>query len=115
VHAEDVASACVASLSASAAINHSYNISGGEVVTYREMICRIFSALDRKPRFIQLPLWFFHLTIFILHIFPPFRHWSFAMAERMNKDMVFDHIEASRDLNFYPRKFQLDKDDLPKN
>ena len=115
VHAEDVASACVASLSASAAINHSYNISGGEVVTYREMICRIFSALDRKPRFIQLPLWFFRLTIFILRIFPPFRHWSFAMAERMNKDMVFDHIEASRDLNFYPRKFQLDKDDLPKN
>jgi nucleoside-diphosphate-sugar epimerase len=115
VHAEDVAYACVASLSASAAINHSYNLSGGEVVTYREMICRIFSALDKNPHFVKLPLWFFRLTIFILRIFPPLRHWSFAMAERMNRDMVFDHIEASRDLNFYPRKFQLDKNDLPKH
>lgn len=37
------------------------------------------------------------------------------MAQRMNQDMVFDHTEASRDLNFFPRNFQLGKEDLSGN
>lgn len=115
VHARDVAFACVNAISRSAAINRFYHISGGEILNYREMVCRIFSALGKTPRFIQIPLWFFRCAIFILRVFPPFRHWSYAMAERMNQDLVFDHTEASRDLDFSPRKFYLDQDDLPKN
>jgi hypothetical protein len=71
------------------------------------MICRIFSALGKKPRFVKFPLWLFRLAVFILRIFPRFRQWSAAMAERMNKDMVFDHTEARRDLGFVPRPFDL--------
>ena len=112
VHAQDVASACVASLSAQEAINKCYNISGGEIVTYKEMVCRIFSSLGRKPRFIKLPLWLFQAAVFILRILPSFRNWSAAMAQRMNQDMVFDHTEASRDLGFNPRPFYLKADDL---
>lgn len=115
VHAQDVASACVAALSAQAAVNKCYNISGGEIITYREMVCRIFSALGRKSRFVKIPLWLFRLAIFILRILPPFRRWSAAMAQRMNQDMVFDHAEASLDLNFPPRKFQVNKEDFPPN
>ncbi|MGD0278801.1 MAG: NAD(P)-dependent oxidoreductase [Smithella sp.] len=115
VHAHDVASCCVAALSAKAAINQSYNISGGETIIYREMVCRIFSALDKKPRFVKFPLWLFRLAVLILRIFPPFRQWSAAMAQRMNQDMIFDHTEASRDLNFSPRNFQLNKEDFPGN
>jgi len=115
VHAQDVASACVAALSAQAAVNKCYNISGGEIITYREMVCRIFLALGRKSRFVKIPLWLFRLAIFILRILPPFRHWSAAMAQRMNQDMVFDHAEASLDLNFSPRKFQVNKEDFPPN
>jgi nucleoside-diphosphate-sugar epimerase len=112
LHAQDVASVCVAALSATAAINHFYNISGGEIVTYQEMICRIFSALGRKPRFVAFPLWLFRVVVFILRIFPPFRHWSIAMAERMNQDLIFDHAEASRDLGFAPRPFLPTQEDL---
>ena len=115
VHAHDVASCCVTALSAKAAINQSYNISGGETIIYREMVCRIFSALDKKPRFVKFPLWLFRLAVLILRIFPPFRQWSAAMAQRMNQDMIFDHTEASRDLNFSPRNFQLNKEDFPGN
>ena len=114
VHAQDVASGFVAALGARAAINRCYNISGGEVVTYREMICRIFSALGRKPRFMVFPLWIFRLAVFLLRIFPPFRHWSAAMAERMNQDIIFDHEDASRDLGFAPRPFRLSIEDIPK-
>lgn len=115
VHARDMAFACGSSLNRRATANRCYHISGGEILNYREMVCRIFSSLGKKPRFIQIPLWFFRCGIFILRVFPPFRHWSYAMAERMNQDMVFDHTEASRDLDFFPRKFYLDQDDLPKN
>ncbi|MCX5848700.1 MAG: NAD-dependent epimerase/dehydratase family protein [Deltaproteobacteria bacterium] len=112
VHAQDVASACAAALSASAAINRCYNISGGEIITYQEMVCRIFSALGRKPRFVKFPFWLFRAAIFILRIFPPFRHWSAAMAERMNQDLIFDHEDAKRDFGFSPRPFLPARDDL---
>ena len=113
VHAQDVASVCVKALSERAAVNRCYNISGGEIVMYREMVCRIFSALDKKPRFVRFPLCFFRMAIFILHMFRPFRNWSSAMAERMNQDLVFDHEDASRDLGFNPRPFRLTKAELP--
>jgi hypothetical protein len=35
------------------------------------------------------------------------------MAQRMNRDLVFDHLEAARDFGFKPRAFLLDADDLP--
>lgn len=114
VHAQDVASCCVAALNAQSAFNKCYNISGSEIINYREMACRIFSALDKNPRFVEFPLWLFRFAVFVLRIFPRFRNWSAAMAERMNQDMIFDHKEASRDLNFSPRKFQLSKEDFQK-
>lgn len=98
VHAKDVASCCVAALSSKVAINKSYNISGGETISYREMICRIFTALGKKPRFVVFSLWLFRVAVMFLRMFPPFRHWSAAMAERMNQDLVFSHEEASREM-----------------
>jgi len=35
------------------------------------------------------------------------------MAERMNTDLVFDHADARRDLNYQPRSFQPGPEDLP--
>lgn len=115
VHAQDVALACTEALSAEAAKNRCYNISGGEIISYREMVNRIFAALEKKPRFVKFPLWLFRLAVFILRIFPRYRQWSAAMAQRMNEDMVFDHTEASRDLNFFPRGFRPVREDLPEN
>ncbi len=115
LHAGDMAFACVQALKTRTAHNRFYHISGGEVLTYREMVCRIFAALGKTPRLVQFPLWLFRAAMIILRVFPRFRHWSYAMAARMNQDMVFDHSEASRDLHFRPRKFELDKNDLPKH
>lgn len=112
VHAQDVALCCKAALSAEKAFNRSYNISGGETLTYREMIERIFLALGRKPRFVTLPICIFRGTVFCLRVLPPFRRWSAAMAERMNSDLVFDHTDARRDLGFAPRPFRLTREDL---
>ncbi len=113
VHAQDVALGCLAALSTEKASNCSYNISGGETLSYREMVERIFLSLGRKPRFVTLPLWIFRGIIFCFRRLPPFRYWSVAMAKRMNADLAFDHIDAGSDLGFTPRPFSLTGEDLP--
>jgi nucleoside-diphosphate-sugar epimerase len=113
IHAEDVAGACLAALQGSGVRNRSYNISGGETLTYREMVARIFTALGRRPRALTVPLWAFRLAVSILRFLPRYRQWSAVMAERMNRDLVFDHTEAVRDLGFKPRAFKLTAEDLP--
>jgi nucleoside-diphosphate-sugar epimerase len=113
IHAEDVAAACVSALQAHDAANNAYNISGGETLAYRDMIARVFATLGRRPRLLSVPLWAFRLAVSVLRCLPRYRQWSAAMAERMNRDLVFDHSEAARDLGFKPRGFALAAEDLP--
>ena len=114
IHVHDVALSCLAALNGGEAINRSYNLSGGETLTYREMVGRIFSAMGKSPRFVTFPPWTFRMAVAYLRILPRFRHWSAAMAERMNQDLVFDHEDACRDLGFSPRPFLLTREDLPR-
>lgn len=113
IHAEDVAAACVSALQAPGAANRAYNISGGETLSYRDMVARVFTALGRRPRVLIVPLWAFRLAVTMLRRLPRYRQWSSAMAERMNRDLVFDHTDAARDLGFKPRGFALAAEDLP--
>lgn len=113
VHAEDVASACFAALLSTKTGNHAYNLSGAEKLTYREMVARVFKAMDKRERFVALPLPVIRLGIACLRAWPGSRNWSVAMAERMNADQVFDHADAALALDFSPRAFQPGKMDLP--
>lgn len=111
VHAEDVAGVCVAAISTPIMAKNEYNIPGGETLTYREMVSRVFRAVGRKPVFLTVPLSAFRLALGCLHMFPHYQHWSVSMAERMNRDLVFDKSGAVGDLGFSPRPFALsDKD-----
>lgn len=112
IHAEDVAAACVAALQVSAAANRAYNISGGETLAYRDMVERVFAVLGRPVRLVTVPLWAFSLALAMLRRLPRYQHWSAAMAERMNRDMVFDHSEATLDFGFAPRPFTLRTEDV---
>lgn len=112
VHADDVASACMAALECPLVANRAYNISGGETLSYREMVRRVFAALGRRPRIVQMPLGIFALATALLRIFPRYRHWTAAMAGRMNRDLVFGHEDAARDLGYVPRPFRLEPEDL---
>jgi len=112
VHVMDLAQVCYAAMESQSVKNNIYTLSGGEVLSYREMVGRIFAGLNRKPRFVRVPLWVFRIFIGGLRILPRFRFWSPAMAERMNQDMVFDHGMATKDFKYFPRQFRLDKNDL---
>ena len=106
VHADDVATACVAALASSKARNKTYILSGAEVLTYREMVGRVFRALGRTERFITIPSLLFKIAIASLRVLPRFRYLSITMAQRMNNDLVFGHEDAAQDLGFAPRMFE---------
>lgn len=114
IHVEDVAVASLAALTSTLATNHAYNISGEETLPYREMVSRVFAALRLRPRLVTIPLVIFKLAVACLKILPRYRHWSSAMAERMNYDLVFDHSDAARDLGFSPRPFRLTSEEVPR-
>jgi uncharacterized protein YbjT (DUF2867 family) len=78
------------------------------------MVARVFAALGRPARLVTVPLWAFRLAVAMLRCLPRYRHWSAAMAERMNRDLVFDHTDAARDLGFKPRGFALTAEDVPR-
>lgn len=113
IHVEDVASACFYAISTSNVTGRSYNLTGGETLPYREMVKRVFEALDRTPRLLTVPLWFFRTVTWGLRWLPRYQHWTAAMAERMNQDLIFDSSDTRRDLNFSPRPFKLTTEDLP--
>ena len=50
MHADDVAKACVSALFQNNVTGQAYNLSGGETLSCREMVERIFTAMRKKPR-----------------------------------------------------------------
>ncbi|MBN4076891.1 NAD-dependent epimerase/dehydratase family protein [Mariprofundus ferrooxydans] len=107
VHAEDLAKACVLAMYAPGNIgNKAYNLSGGEVLNYKSMVDRLFVSQGLSPRFIHIPVVLLRLLIHCLRMLPRYRYLTPDMADRMQKDMVFSHQEASDDFNYAPRSFQ---------
>jgi len=112
IHASDVATACFQALSHSEVVNQAYNISGGETLTYDDMVRRVFDAMGKKSRFLHIPRVVFRLVVALFHLVPRFRDVSIGMAERMNQDLIFDHSDAVRDFCFNPGPFHLHSSDV---
>lgn len=106
VRAADVAEACRLAAASDLARNRAYNIAGGEVLSYRNMVRRIFEATRRPPIMPTVPLLAFRLGVAALKRLPRYRDWTPAMAERMNQDMVFDNTPAMRDFGYAPHPFE---------
>ena len=105
IHADDVAQAMVAALDAPGAAHRILDIPGGETLTYRDMVRRIFRALGRRPVLLYLPLGPARRA---------FRAWlaltganySTASLERMNMNLTFDSAPASDILGIACRPFR---------
>jgi len=106
VHAEDLAEAVCAVLRSDATCGRSYNLSGGETLSYRQMVKRICTAVGRRPWVLPLPLGPLRLLLRMLSLLPRFRYVKPEMADRMNQDLVYDHGDAARDFGYSPRPFQ---------
>jgi nucleoside-diphosphate-sugar epimerase len=107
VHAADLAAACLAALGEGRAFDRAYELSGGETLTYRAMVERIFQGLGKKPRIVRVPPHLFKAVVSAARVVPRFRDLSPELVTRMNMDMCFDHADARRDLGFNPRGFEF--------
>lgn len=114
VHADDLAAACLLALRRPATFNRAYNLSGGESLSYRQMVEKIFSSLGKPVHFFTIPAWMFRGAIRVIMLVPLKRRITPEMATRMNVDLYFDHAEATRDFRFLPRPFSPYWGDLRK-
>lgn len=106
VHAEDLAIGAIAAAGSSVAANRIYAVPGGEILSYREMVGRIFDALGKPRRIVSAPPAIWRLTFALTR--PFFPHANVAMGNRMSKDMVFDAAPAATDFGWAPRGFRPD-------
>jgi nucleoside-diphosphate-sugar epimerase len=105
VHVADLAQACMSAAGNSASFNRTYNLSGGETLTYRQMVERVFDAMGKRARIVSAPDQLFRLTIALARLLPRYRHLKPEMATRMDRDLFFDHLAAEQDFGFSPRPF----------
>lgn len=110
VHAEDLADACLAVMDNPVTFGKEYELCGGQTLSYRELVTVIFQGLGKKPVLVRVPLKVVKIGLQILALLPGFRDLSPAMADRMPRDLCFDHSAARDDFGYRPRAFSLDAD-----
>jgi uncharacterized protein YbjT (DUF2867 family) len=104
VHAEDLAIGAIAAATSDAAADKIYALPGGETLSYREMVGRIFDALGKPRWIISAPPMVWEIAFALAQRFLP--QANVAMGRRMSKDMVFDASPAIGDFGWSPRKFR---------
>lgn len=110
VHARDLARAALQAIPAEAAFDKAYNLSGGESLSYRAMVERIFVTMGRKPAVLAIPEAAWRFAFALINAFQPGRALkrNISMVLRMNRDLWFDHAAASKDFGYAPGPFRPD-------
>jgi nucleoside-diphosphate-sugar epimerase len=108
VHADDLAQACIAAVDAERAFGRAFELGGGEQLSYREMVRRVFDTQGIRPRFAPLPAWALRALIRCLNLLPRYRHLTPAMVDRMATDLCFDTLPADQAFGYQPRPFLPD-------
>jgi nucleoside-diphosphate-sugar epimerase len=93
VHADDLAAAALSLIDDEAHAGRAFDVAGGETMTYRAMIERIFRALGLRPLFLRLPG---------LGAMPG---RIGAVAQRMERNLTVDNNEVWQKLGLAPRAF----------
>lgn len=104
VHADDLAAGALAALASPATEGRTYDLAGGETLSYRAMCERVFEGLGRRPRLVPVPplLWRAGLAL----ASPWLPGATAQMGQRMDRDLVFDDGPARRDFGWKPRGFR---------
>jgi nucleoside-diphosphate-sugar epimerase len=103
VHADDLAAAALDAAASAQAYNRAFDLAGGEILTYRQMVERVFEGLGRRPRIIPMPEWLWRLAFTLARPFLPGA--TAQMGARMGDDLTFDNGPAMRSFGWNPRNF----------
>jgi nucleoside-diphosphate-sugar epimerase len=104
VHAEDLAVGAIAAAASASAANQAYDLPGGETLSYRTMVERVFEGMGRRPRIITVPPGLWRLGFAVASRWLP--GTTAAMGSRMAENLVFSSAPAKRDFHWDPRDFR---------
>jgi nucleoside-diphosphate-sugar epimerase len=103
VHADDLVRAVASMLENPETYGKAYDLPGGETLSYRSMVKRIFDALNRPPRIIGIPTGLYGYLLGAAGLLGA--DATADIARRMNQDMVFDPGDARKDFSFVSQGF----------
>ncbi len=106
IHAEDVGIAVKLVMGKNLGPFAQFTICGGEEVSYRQMVTRIFEKCNIKSRFIPVPLRPVKTVMSMVNKIPGLRFLDPEMAQRMTMDLVYSNKPAKTAFSFLPRKFK---------
>lgn len=106
VHVDDLATAALAACLAPASHGRSYDLPGGEVLAYREMVRRVLACMTPPPALIELPMPLFRTALAAAQARGIAADLTSAAVQRMREDLVFDLAPAQRDFGYAPRPFR---------
>jgi nucleoside-diphosphate-sugar epimerase len=113
VHADDLAAAAVAALQSDSARGQIFELSGADVLTFRDLVTSILLQTGRPVRILPLPARLLRWSFRLGGAFLPSGYLA-GMFERMNIDQAFSHEAATRAFGYAPRGFRLSGEDIPR-
>jgi nucleoside-diphosphate-sugar epimerase len=107
IHADDLAKAILHVLQRPT-IQGTYDLSGGSIVTFRELLTIVEKQLGKPVRPIYIPLrvgvWSATVAEKVLGTKSPVRREQIL---RLQEDKAYPHDAAQRDLDFFPRSLEV--------
>jgi len=107
VHINDLVAACVQSMNSPCAMGQTYVISGGSVLSYKDMVTELFRSLDKKPKFVSASMGFMRFAMSAMAKVAPGKNLSPAMVDRMQSDLCYSYKKASTDFAYAPQIFSI--------
>ena len=104
VHADDLAGACLQALASPATHGRVYEVGGGTVLSYRDMVAEVCRAAG-GARLVSVPAPLLRFAFRAAAVVPRYRGLSASIVDRMDQDLVADDAAARRDLGYRPRAF----------
>lgn len=106
VHIGDLAHACVAALASERSLNRAYDLGGGEVLAFPELVRRIFESERKRPVLVPVPRFAYSVIVALASRLPRYRFIRPQMVDRMCDDLIADNADAARDFGYRPRRFE---------
>jgi nucleoside-diphosphate-sugar epimerase len=105
VHAQDLASACIAASDNVRTRSRTYALGGGERLTFTAMLERVRESLPLRTLPLPIPLAALRGTLRIAGAIG-LRPTHAGAIERLTRDLVADHAAAVADFDWAPREFR---------
>ena len=112
VHADDLASVAIGAMLSDKTLPAVMTLTGGETLSYSDMVARVFTALGKPVRLLRLPEWLFVFLIKLANRFKKDGGINAEMVRRQQLDLVFEDPQAHQLLDFNPRSFNPDAGDF---